>query len=240
MEGTHGAGRYLSSDSTRSAYPDSSARQVPTILRGRPRGGDRARRACRRARRGSTDLACASDPAVRSRPVAGNRQRLVERDLPQRLPDAGNRHPRRPEHPRRESARAAADLRGRASAGPDEPAGPAQADTGLRAAHPGLVRASRADESHAAAGAAAWPVSKPEQKPCSERPQCRTVAPDAAPAAGETAEFIAQAAGFAAAPGATAAHEQARADIEHATTSHAPRPGDGGQRRLAGQAVRRE
>src|SRR4029077_553830 len=105
---------------------------------------------------GPADIPRAPDSALRSGPMAGDRQRLVGRALRQWLPDAGHRHPRRPEHQRGEPAGAAADLRSRAAAGADQPATPDEVGAGFRAAHACLVRDPGTDEPHPAAVVAAW------------------------------------------------------------------------------------
>ena len=236
MEPTHAADRYLSSESTRPARADHSARRVPTFLRCRSRGGCRTRPARRPAHRGPPDIPRASDPALRSRPMAGNRQRLVERDLRQRLPDAGDRHPRRPEHQRRESARAAADLRDRTAAGADQPATPDEIGAGFRASHSGLVRDPRADESHPAAVAAAWadrePAQSPVAQPCSQWSQ---------PRAADAAQATTSTAAAAAAPAEASRFPAPQCVAATATTSpgttawDTPRGADRGRRRVSGQ-----
>src|ERR1700733_6663502 len=176
METPRAAQRYLSSESTRPAIADHPARRVPTFLRCRPRGGHRTGPGRRPAHHGPADLPRAPDTALRSRPLAGDRQRLVERDLPQRLPDASHRHPRRSEHQRRESPGTAADLCHRPTARADQSAIPAKAPPGSRAAPRFLV-----GESRARAAASARPA--PDRQPRSEWSQPRSAA--ATPAADE-------------------------------------------------------
>ncbi len=84
--------------------------------------------------------------------MEGDRQRIAERNVRQRLPHAGDRHPRRPEHQRGESAGTPADLRDRVKAA-DRPAIADEVDAGLRAAHAGLVDEPGAGGAPAAARA---------------------------------------------------------------------------------------
>src|SRR6202522_4427784 len=94
METPRAAQRYLSSESTRPAIADHPARRVPTFLRCRPRGGHRTGPGRRPAHHGPADLPRAPDTALRSRPLAGDRQRLVQRELTPRLHDRNTRPPR--------------------------------------------------------------------------------------------------------------------------------------------------
>ena len=102
----------------------------------------------------------------------GDRQWIAERNVRQRLPHAGDRHPRRPEHQRGESAGAPVDLRDRVKAA-DRPAIPDESDAGLRAAHPGLVDEPGAGGAPAAARAT--PTDQgPDPAPCSRAHRPRT------------------------------------------------------------------
>src|SRR5208283_3010474 len=126
----------------------------------------------------------------------GDRQRIAERNVRQRLPHAGDRHPRRPEHQRGESAGAPVDLPVRVPAA-DRPAIPDESDAGLRAAHTGLVDEPGAGGAPAAARAT--PTNQgPDPAPCSRAHRPRTgttqaigtAASASLPAQGDTASGV--------------------------------------------------
>ena len=106
--------------------------------------------------------------------MEGDRQRIAERNVRQRLPHAGVRRPRRPERQRGESAGAPIDLPDRGPAA-DRAAGPDEGDAGFRAAHAGLVDDPGA--TRAPAAARATPTGQgpdPTSRSRAYRPRART------------------------------------------------------------------
>jgi hypothetical protein len=172
MGGTNSADRYLSSESTRPPCPDNPARRVPTFFCRRSRGDRRAGSVRGPAHRRPADIPRAPDRAVRSRPLVGHRQRIAERDLRQRLPDAGRRHPRRPEHQCRKPPGTAAYFCRRTATGAGQPAVANQDDSGFGSAHRGVVgNSGPADNDVAAAPPAASADRKPDRRPAQRRAQ---------------------------------------------------------------------
>ena len=123
----------------------------------------------------------------------GDRQRIAERNVRQRLPHAGDRHPRRPEHHRGESAGTPVDLPDRVPPG-NRPAIADEVHAGLGAAHPCLVGEPGPDGAPAAARAASTDQG-PDPAPCSRTHRPRpgtTQAAGAATAAAAAASVPAQ------------------------------------------------
>ena len=103
--------------------------------------------------------------------MAGDRQRLGERDLPQRLPHTGDRDPRRPEHQRRQRRRPTADVR----IEPPAAAGRSAADGRLGAGRPCtdhvVVDAARRCTTTFSAGTPASRTGAVRREPAPSRPR---------------------------------------------------------------------